>query len=105
MVRPDFRPITLISISRDRERRSLKASFRAGMGPHAKLRYSCKVVRFPFSLLHSRKILTAAPLLLRRTVWKRADVRRMRKLQIDERVFAVQLNLYHKGRADIVDLP
>ena len=43
--------------------------------------------------------------MLRRTIGERADVGRVRKLQIDERVFAVQLNLYYKGRADIVDLP
>src|ERR1700730_18932815 len=31
MVRPDFLPVTLMLISRDRERRSLKASFRVGL--------------------------------------------------------------------------
>jgi hypothetical protein len=31
IVRPEFLPVTLISISRNRERRSFRASFRAGM--------------------------------------------------------------------------
>src|SRR5438309_7957192 len=55
-------------------------------------------------LFHSRKIIAAA-LLLWRPVGQRADGRRMRKLQINERVFVVELDLDYESGADIVYNP